>query len=136
LPLKENLQKLTDILSLLFPDAMAFYCFGSAATGEMREDSDIDLAVLSEEPLDPEKVFDLKSEISRNFRRDVDVVDLMRADSVTAVQVVVYGQLLMSKSKLQTGLFETTAMSAYALLNEERREILKDIATTGKVYAG
>jgi hypothetical protein len=30
--------------------------------------------------------------------------------------------------------FEATALSAYARLNEERREILNDIAARGRVY--
>lgn len=33
------------------PDVVAIYLFGSAATGELRADSDIDLAVLPAEPL-------------------------------------------------------------------------------------
>src|SRR4051812_30613897 len=105
-----------------WPHVLAVYLFGSAATHEMRADSDIDLAILTAEKLEPETILTLKGQLGTLFKRDVDIVDLMRADVVTRAQVVAGGDLLACQDARYTALFETTALSQYALLNEERRE--------------
>ena len=102
-----NINLLTNLLaeeiSKRFPGAYGAYVFGSAATGQLRPESDLDVAILRVNPLSPDEVLELKSFISQKFRRDSDI-------------------------------FETMALSRYALLDEERWEILKDIEATGTVY--
>jgi predicted nucleotidyltransferase len=53
--------------------AREVYVFGSAATGTMREGSDIDLAVAG---LPPEVFFKAMGAARRTLRRTVDLVDL------------------------------------------------------------
>ena len=118
----------------LFPTALGAYLFGSGASDQLRETSDIDLAILSVEPIAAELAFSLKAFISRELRRDSDIVDLARADSVTAAQVVVFGIPVFVTDATAMGHFETMVMSRYALLNEERAEILADIVRRGAVY--
>jgi hypothetical protein len=50
------------------------------------------------------------------------------------VQVLRDGRLLADVQPSVRASFEATALSAYARLNEERREILNDIAARGRVY--
>lgn len=113
---------------------MGAYLFGSAAVSEMRTDSDLDVAVLQDSALNPAQVLKLKEFASMELRRDIDVVDLIRADTVTAAQVVSTGIAILSCVPLKMAEFETRAYSSYALLNEERAEILKDIETTGTIH--
>ena len=129
-----EIEKLSAEIRRLFPDSHGAYLFGSAYTGNMRPDSDIDLAILQLPELMPDEVLALKSFVSRSFRRDTDVVDLYRADSVTAAQVVTTGLVILNVAPLKLAEFETMALSRYALLNEERAEILKDIQSTGTIY--
>jgi predicted nucleotidyltransferase len=129
-----DLNELVTILRGRFPSVWAAYLFGSAADGSMREDSDIDLALLSDTPLDPVAVFGLKSDLSRRFRRDVDVVDLARTDTVTASQVVHLGVVIFQTDAARLAHYETFVFSSYALLNEERAEILADIQRTGTIH--
>ena len=75
-----------------------------------------------------------KEAVSRKLRRDTDVVDLMRADTVTIAEVVSTGQAIIARDLDRIAFFETLAYSKYALLNEERREILEDIAESGVIH--
>jgi len=133
-----NINFLTNLLaeeiSKRFPGAYGAYLFGSAASGQLRPESDLDVAILRVNPLSPDEVLELKSFISQKFRRDSDILDLYRVDSVTAAQVVTTGFEILSLNPFKMAEFETMALSRYALLNEERREILKDIEATGTVY--
>ena len=117
-----------------FPEINCAYLFGSAAADELRDDSDLDIALLQFNALVPSDVISLKGYLSERFRRDSDIVDLFRADSVTAAQVVTTGIEILNLSPRQVADFETMALSRYALLNEERSEILKDIEMTGTIY--
>jgi len=129
-----NKSVLTEELAKKFPGAYGAYLFGSGASDQLRPDSDLDIAILRIDPLLPDEVLGLKSFLSKTFRRDSDIVDLYRADSVTAAQVVTTGIEILSLSAIKMAEFETMALSRYALLNEERREILKDIQDTGTIY--
>ncbi len=118
-----------------FGKPIAIYLFGSACTNELIQDSDIDVAVLQDDELDASAVLEFKSFVSREFLRDTDVVDLMRADTVTIAEIVSTGDVVYTNDPDRVAFFNTLAYSKYALLNEERREILEDVARTGVIYA-
>lgn len=125
---------ISDELNRCFPDLDGAYLFGSGASNELRNDSDLDFAILQPAPLDANFVIEFKAFVSQSLRRDCDVVDLRAADTVTAAQVVVNGRTLTESNPLVVANFETMALSRYALLNEERSEILNDIQTTGTIH--
>ncbi len=123
---KKDLQLLGTAIKSQFVGLYGAYLFGSEASNDTNKDSDIDIAILCPSPLLPKQVLDFKAFVSMNFRKDVDVVDLYRADTVTAAQVVSTGVCIVSIDSIKLAEFETYAYSSYANLNEERREILDD----------
>ena len=112
----------------------AVYSFGSQASGDARADSDVDLAFLSATRIEPEARWMLQEKIASQLGRDVDLVDLARASTVFRAQVVTTGDLVLDVSPPKTAAFEATALSAYARLAEERREIVRDIRERGSVH--
>jgi len=60
--------------------AREVYVFGSAATGRLREHSDVDLAV---EGLPPERFFAAMGRAARALGRPLDLVDLDEANPFT-----------------------------------------------------
>ncbi len=130
----ENRKQIVDIVLKHLPGVIGVYLFGSQVTGDTHAESDIDLALLAKSRLDPDLAFEIKSEISSQMRSNVDLVDLGRSDEVTNAQIVTYGDLLYSNTALQCAQFETVALSKYAILNEERAEILADIQKRGQIY--
>jgi len=133
---KEELQKISNYIATLFPQCAGAYLFGSAVTGTFTNQSDIDIAILSEVELDSEDILRMKGFISATFGRDSDIVDLMRADWVTTSQVVAFGEVLVCHQPLVLGNFEVYALSRYANFNKEREGILLDIADKGTIYGG
>jgi predicted nucleotidyltransferase len=126
----------TPIVIRWLPDARAIYIFGSMAGGTATAASDIDVAVLCAAPIKPESAFQLKTDLSAATQRDIDLVDLLRADDVTRAQVITTGKLIFCNDPAGCAVFETSALAKYAHLNEERREIISDIIKRGSVYGG
>jgi predicted nucleotidyltransferase len=122
------------ILREALPDVVAVYRFGSTLRGGERVDSDVDLAVLAASPLDPVRRFELQEELAIALRRDVDLVDLRRASTVMAMQVVSTGEPIGVLDPVEKERFEDYVFGAYARLNEERREILQQVLRDGTVH--
>jgi hypothetical protein len=64
----------------------------------------------------------------------VDLVDLGAASTVMRAQVIGSGCVVADVDPVARQHFEVQALSAYALLNEERAGILADIRQRGRVY--
>lgn len=116
------------------PDLLAIYRFGTWGTVAERTDSDLDIAVLADSPLDPMKRFELAAELARVAGRDVDLADLRAADSVFRAQVISTGVRLFAVDERASGIFEDFVYANYARLNEERKYILRDIRDRGSIH--
>lgn len=110
------------------------YLFGSSAKGTFRPDSDIDLAFLAEKELSDYDVFMVAQEIASKLNIDVDLVDLKKASTVFKAQIVGTGKVIYCNNDLKRMYFEMYTLKDYALLNEEREMILRDIRERGSVY--
>lgn len=98
-------------------DIVVVYLFGSVARGRAIAQSDLDIAVLLADGLDPEATVDrqihLTSDLSRFSDREVQVTILNRASPMLAYQVVRDGQLLFERSQHERVAFEVNAMKRY-----------------------
>ncbi|GAA0719765.1 hypothetical protein GCM10008905_08220 [Clostridium malenominatum] len=110
------------------------YVFGSAAKGLLREDSDIDIAFLSEENLSDYQVFMVAQELASSLNRDIDLIDLKKASTVFKAQILGTGIKIYCTDKTRRMYFEMRSLKEYALLNEEREIILKGIKERGGIY--
>ena len=115
---------LTEAVTNLLPDSKLLYLFGSQADKTSSPKSDIDLAVLPPQKLDPVARFELQEQLASHFKRDIDLVDLLSASTVLQHQVIQSGKLLWGSEEEQTR-FEMQVLSMYQHLNQERSEILK-----------
>ena len=125
---------LVDAIRNAVPEAQAIYLFGSAARGDAGPESDIDLALLVPRALTPRARWEIQERLAVLAHRNVDLVDLREASAVMRVNVLDDGQLLLDAAPYERALFEATALADYARLQEERREILEQIAREGRVY--
>lgn len=123
MPLPAHLsRRITDILSAT--RSAAIYVFGSQGTPAARPDSDLDLAILPPRPLDPLERFRLSNALSEAAGRQVDLIDLTRASTVMAKEVIRTGTLIAESDPARRHEFEMRTLADYARLNEERRESL------------
>ena len=81
--------------------------YGSAATGKMRADSDVDIAVLFDRPLNGEKKMELIARLQTGLRRDVDLADLFSLNGTILKQILRKGHVLVqSKPGVLAGLVQ------------------------------
>ena len=131
---------LSDEIAALLRDALpgliAVYRFGSTASGQTHAGSDVDLAFLAAAPVDAVARFELQERLAARLKRDVDLVDLRRTSTVMRMQVISAGSLVAAFDPAAQEAFEDHTYSAYARLNEERRDILQQIRREGRVHGG
>ncbi|QSO47405.1 type VII toxin-antitoxin system MntA family adenylyltransferase antitoxin [Alicyclobacillus mengziensis] len=114
----------------------AVYLFGSAVRGNLREDSDIDLAFLTDEKLSGYEQFRLAQEAAERLNREVDLINLGTIETVFRAQIVATGVLVVNRDLHRVAEFQIRAFKEYALLNEERALILNRIHDRGSLYDG
>jgi len=128
-----TLKNIIDILTKNVKPTL-IYIFGSAARNELREDSDIDIAYLSDVALSNYEIFMLANDVADIVKRDVDLIDLNKASTVFKAQIVGNGRVIYCSDDTKRMYFEMYAFKDYALLNEERKEILDGIRKRGNIY--
>ncbi|MFN2322299.1 MAG: nucleotidyltransferase domain-containing protein [Trueperaceae bacterium] len=129
-----DLTAATDFLRARVPNLRVAWLHGSRARGGARFDSDVDLAVLADAPINVRDQLTLQADLEALLGADVDLVDLFDADDVLRVQVIEHGRVLFERTPADRARFEMHALSRYAHLQEERRGILEDVVRRGSIY--
>lgn len=108
----------------------AAYLLGSAATGRLRADSDVDIAVLPRhrDPMSAADRFELMGRLVEVLGRPVDLGILTTSNVVYAKEAVATGRLIFERDHRLTARFAMLALSMYASLQEARREVLRAYA--------
>ena len=96
------------------------WLFGSHARGEARSDSDIDVGLLCDQPLDPVAVFDAGGRLAARCGMAVDLVDLRRAGTLLRVEATHRGRPLVPLD-LEARLFATHSLADHAAFAPRRR---------------
>jgi predicted nucleotidyltransferase len=113
------------------PDTQAIYLFGSAAAGRLRDDSDVDVAVLLPHARAKEvgslALSDLAFDLMKTLRRDVDLINLRTVSTVLQFEVLKNGIVLFCADQYALDEFGMYTLSFYQKLNEERAEMLKSL---------
>ena len=87
--------------------------FGSVVRGRIHEESDIDVAVLTERPLTFNKRLKLWSALSPLFSMDVDLTVLNHAEPVLKFQVARHGKVLFEQHPLTWDNWKSYAYRQY-----------------------
>lgn len=81
-------------------------------------------------------IYRAAEELSVALGRDVHLIALGTADAVIRAQVIGSGTVLACTDEGTRARLEIYALSDYARLNEERREILARVEREGTVFGG
>lgn len=121
------------ITKILSKDLQAYtvILFGSAAKETMREDSDVDIAFLSDEIFSTYELFMKAQELAEKLGREVDLVDFLKASTVFKAQIVGSGKLILDLEPIIRQYAFMRALKSYAILNDERKDILKKLGYEG-----
>lgn len=130
---KDQVSKIVDFLTKNIKTYL-IYLFGSAVNGVFREDSDIDIAFISDIKNTDYETFILAQKLADILQRDVDLIDLKKASTVFKVQIIAKGECIYCADDNKKAYFEMYSFKDYATLNEEREVILKSIKERGHIY--
>ncbi|MCK4241844.1 MAG: nucleotidyltransferase domain-containing protein [Candidatus Atribacteria bacterium] len=122
------------IIKKVLVDALApyfIYIFGSTVKGRGREESDIDIAFLRDKKIDEYELFILSQKLADILKKEVDLIDLSQASTVFKIQIIKTGKLIYNSDNKRKMYFQMRTMRDYALLNEERQEIINKIKSSG-----
>jgi predicted nucleotidyltransferase len=105
---------------------LAVLLLGSAARGDMRPDSDIDLALMAV-PGDKTDVLErsqMAGELSYELARSVDVGEISSKNLVYAREALLKGTLLFCRDIEKFNLARVSILGMYLQFNLDRKEIL------------
>ena len=104
----------------------AAYLLGSAASGRLRSDSDVDIAMLPVRGtlLGAEERLSLAADLGRITGRTVDLGILHTGNLVYAKEAVANGRLILDHDASARARFAMLTLSMYASLQETRRVVL------------
>ncbi len=119
------------------PKVQAVWLFGSFATHEAKAESDVDLGVLLpfHSPVQPDKLSRIRTELAEKLGRSVDLIDLRKASTVLQNEVVSQGRCILELDPTAKAIFEMENLSRWQKLNEERRGILEEVYTSGRILS-
>lgn len=108
------------------PDVLAVYLLGSAVSGRLRPDSDVDLAVMPEPGhfFDASRMIELAAEATLALGRDVDPGLLSSRNLVYAREALLTGERIFSRDDFRADLSAATLLGLYDGFQTERREVL------------
>jgi len=108
------------------PMIAAAYLLGSAARGELRQDSDVDIAVfpVKRGVITPEHRLSLAADLEDVAGRAVDLGVLSTGNVVYAKEAVARGRLFFERDPAARARFAMLVLSMYASLQESRRAVL------------
>lgn len=102
--------------------------YGSAVSGTMRGDSDVDLAVLFDHVLEAEQKIELNRLLAQTLRRDVDLVDLAELSGTILKQILCKGRVVIKKDPQALAnlykrmIYNQTDMMPYVIRTLEQRQ--------------
>jgi len=108
------------------PRILSAYVLGSAVSGRLRPDSDLDIAVLpvAGKQLSPVDLGELSASLSPAAGRNVDLGLLSSQNLIYASQAILKGERFFCRDAFQGDLAEATLLGLAARFKFERREIV------------
>ena len=100
------------------------YIFGSIVANRVRDDSDIDIAILTEKKIDEYQLYMVSQQLADELKREVDIVDLKDASTIFKAEIIKNGKLIYNSDNLGKMYYQLEVLRDYTFLNERRQEII------------
>jgi predicted nucleotidyltransferase len=125
---QRDIQFITEQLNSILAersDVAAAYLLGSAATGNLRDDSDIDIAVLpaGEQVITLQARLELAAQLETKFNRTADIGVITAKNLIYASEAIFNGYRIVTLQKNYTEAMETRLLGCYFTFRQDRREV-------------
>ena len=108
------------------------YLFGSAVRGELREDSDVDIAIIGE--FNSIETYNMQVELSEILYRDVDLINFNKVNINFQSEIISTGKIIYCKDEEEKDFFELRILSNYLSFEEDRKIVIDAIKERGSVF--
>lgn len=132
--IKQELEIIKEYIIKEF-DPLAIILFGSFSRNSQNEESDIDIAIISD-ILDKKKIFKEKLKLQELVKRDIDLVNLKSEEIYDSFryEILMNGTILYCKNEYKYDLYKIDMIREYIELNESRKDIIDRIRNGGTIY--
>ncbi len=106
-------------------DVAAAYLLGSAVTGNLREDSDIDIALLpvKEQLISLQSRLEIAAQFERKFNRTTDIGVITIKNLIYASEAILNGYRIITLQKDYAEEMETRLLGCYFVFRQDRKEV-------------
>ena len=122
------------VVEELFPEALGVWVYGSFADGYARRDSDVDIGILPDRPVEWWDRHCRATELASRLHREVDLVDLSEVSDLLRFEALTRGIRVKARDPDAADRFEMAAVGMYMDLRDETAEWLAEIRVRGTVF--
>lgn len=101
--------------------------FGSFALGVQNKDSDVDIAIRTNQDISKKRLLELSNKIEEIVKRDVDLIDLKQIQDGFRYEILINGITIYSEDEINFENYKLDMYREYLELNESRQEIIENI---------
>ncbi len=108
------------------------YVFGSCSRGLLKENSDIDLAILGD--IDFDIKMNISCKLEEKFGREIDLIVLSNVDVTFQAEIIYNGKIILNNNDELKSSTEMKIYSKYLTLQEDREPVIEAIYNRGSIY--
>jgi predicted nucleotidyltransferase len=106
----------------------AIVLFGSFARGTQNNESDVDIAIKSQDEISKKELYEISNKLSDELKRDVDLVNLEKIENDGfKYEILINGEVIYCKDSYKFDLYKLDAYREYLELNESRKAIIDEM---------
>jgi predicted nucleotidyltransferase len=106
----------------------AIVIFGSFARGTQNDESDVDIAIKSQDEISKKELYEISNKLSDELKRDVDLVNLEKIENDGfKYEILINGEVVYCKDSYKFDLYKLDAYREYLELNESRKAIIDEM---------
>ena len=99
---------------------IAVYFYGSILNESFGNESDIDIAIITEDITNPVRLYEIAVDISVLVKRDIHLVDFVSACDTLRIEILKNKSVIFCSNDAKRLYYEMIALTSYQKLNEER----------------
>jgi len=132
-----NINEIEEKIKIMLVNELSpklIYIFGSIVANRVRDDSDIDIAILTEKKIDEYQLYMVSQQLADKLKREVDIVDLKDASTIFKAEIIKNGKLIYNSDNLGKMYYQLEVLRDYTFLNERRQEIIDKLKKKAAKY--
>ena len=125
---------LVSLLKKELPDLQGVYLFGSVARGDATIASDIDIAILCKQPLNPKFKSKLTEQLENLLQKNIDLIELRFVNIIFQEEILCHAKRIATFDEKACECYEDYIYCSAMDFREFRKPHILEIIARGSVY--